>query len=94
MFFGYQFLNEPWLTYHRVDAAGNLVQTEQIEIPNPVMMHDCAITEHYTLFFDLPIVFSLEVGGFRFMRDEGARIGVLPRAGAASEIRWFEVEPA
>lgn len=31
-FFGYQFLNEPFLTYHRTDAAGTLVQSEVIDI--------------------------------------------------------------
>ena len=93
MFFGYQFMNEPWLTYHRVDAAGNLVQSEQIEIPNPIMMHDFAITEHYSLFFDLPIVFSIDNGGFRFKREAGGRIGVMPRAGTNADVKWFEVEP-
>ena len=88
---GYQ--PEPYLTYHRVSAAGELVQTEVIEIPRPVMMHDFAITEHYAIFFDLPIVFALEHGGFKFDRSAGARIGVMPRTGSNADVRWFEVEP-
>lgn len=91
-FFGYQFLNEPFLTYHRTDAVGTLVQSEIIEIPRPVMMHDFAITENYALFFDLPIVFSMEKGGFRFQRDLGGRIGVMPLTGSNADVRWFEVE--
>ena len=46
LFFGYQFLTAPYLTYHRVSAEGRLVQTEVIDIPRPVMMHDFTITEH------------------------------------------------
>jgi len=93
LFFGYQFMTEPWLTYHRLDAAGVLVQSEVIEIPRPVMMHDFSITRNHAIFLDLPIVFALEAGGFTFQRDAGARIGVLPRHGAGSDIRWFEIEP-
>ena len=69
LFFGYQFFNEPYLTYHRVDPQGVLVQSEAIDIPKPVMMHDFTITENYAIFFDLPIVFALEHGGFKFDRD-------------------------
>jgi carotenoid cleavage dioxygenase-like enzyme len=93
LFFGYQFLSEPYLTYHRVDAAGQLVQSEVIDIPRPVMMHDFTVTEHYAIFFDLPIVFALEHGGFKFDRDAGARIGVMPRTGTNAEVTWYEVEP-
>ncbi len=93
LFFGYQFLSEPYLTYHRLDANGNLVQSEVIDIPRPVMMHDFTITEHYAIFYDLPIVFALERGGFRFDRDAGARVGVMPRTGTNADVTWYEVEP-
>ena len=93
LFFGYQFLTGPYLTYHRVSADGLLLQTEEIEIPRPVMMHDFTITEHYAIFFDLPIVFALEHGGFKFDAAAGARVGVMPRDGSNSDVRWFEVEP-
>lgn len=56
------------------------------------MMHDFAVTENYALFFDLPIVFSMEKGGFRFQRDLGGRIGVMPLTGSNADVRWFEVE--
>ncbi|MCC5953839.1 MAG: carotenoid oxygenase family protein [Acidimicrobiia bacterium] len=91
LFFGYQFLRQPWLTYHRADASGRLVQSEVIELPRPVMMHDFTITEHHAVFLDLPIVFGGT--GFGFDPDAGARLGVLARNGRGDEIRWFEVEP-
>ena len=92
LFFGYQFMKEPYLTYHRVDAQGQLVQSEVIDIPRPVMMHDFTITEHYAIFFDLPIVFSPD-RGFVFDREAGGRIGVMPRAGTNADVTWYEVEP-
>lgn len=91
LFFGYQFMAEPWLTYHRLDPSGRLVQSEVIEIPKPVMMHDFTITRNHAIFLDLPIVFSET--GFNFDRDHGARLGVMPRAGRGSDITWYEIEP-
>ena len=69
------------------------MQSEAIDIPKPVMMHDFTITENYAIFFDLPIVFELEKGGFHFDRDAGARIGVMPRTGSNADVRWYAVEP-
>jgi len=93
LFFGYQFLSEPFLTYYRVDAAGRLVQKEVIDIPQPVMMHDFTITENYAIFLDLSIMYDAATMRFGFDRSAPARVGVLPRNGSASEIRWFEVAP-
>jgi carotenoid cleavage dioxygenase-like enzyme len=96
-FFGYHFA-PPFLSYHRVDAAGRLVQSEAIEVPGPTMIHDFAITEHHVVFMDLPIVFSpglLAEGRFPFAwsDDYGARVGVMPRGARGEQVRWFEVEP-
>lgn len=96
-FFGYGFL-PPFLTYHRVNAAGELVQSVDIDVPGPTMIHDFAITEHHAVFMDLPVVFDLELalGGsmpYRWSDDYGARLGVLPRGGSASDVRWFEIAP-
>jgi carotenoid cleavage dioxygenase-like enzyme len=59
LFFGYSFA-APFLTYHRVDAAGRLVQSEDIEVPGPTMIHDFAITRRHAIFMDLPVVFAPE----------------------------------
>lgn len=97
-FFGYGF-SPPYLTYHRLDAAGKLVQSEEIAVPGPTMMHDFAITEHHVIFMDLPIVFDLEVAmqgtGFPYAwsDDYGARLGVMPRGGTNADVRWFEIDP-
>ena len=98
-FFGYGFF-PPFLTYHVLDAKGNLARSLEIPVPGPTMMHDFAITERHVLFMDLPVVFDLEQalsgqGGMPYhWNDEyGARIGVMPRDGSAAELRWYEIEP-
>jgi carotenoid cleavage dioxygenase-like enzyme len=96
-FFGYGFA-PPYLTYHRADASGRLVQSEVIDGAGPSMMHDFAITESRVVFMDLPIVFSpeqVEQGRFPYewSDDYGARLGVMPRGGRGGDVRWFEVQP-
>ncbi len=96
-FFGYGFF-APYLTYHRVSAQGDLVQTEVIDVPGPTMIHDFSITESHVLFMDLPVVFDLDLamkGGmpYRWDDDYGARIGVMPRGVAGVQPTWFDVDP-
>jgi carotenoid cleavage dioxygenase len=95
-FFGYGVF-PPLLTYHRADAAGNLVQSEEITVPGPTMLHDFAITEHSVVFMDLPVVCdpSLLIARtmpYRWSEDYGARLGIMPRGGGA-DVRWVEIEP-
>lgn len=97
-FFGYSVEKRPYITYSWVSAGGELQHSMEIPIPDPVMMHDFAITEHFAIFFDLPLVFKKEliVKGFPFHFDKSkkARFGVLPRyAKDVSEMRWFESAP-
>ena len=96
-FFGYGVF-PPLLTYHRADAAGNLVQSEEITVPGPTMIHDFAITEHSVVFMDLPVVcdpmlLMAKTMPYRWSDDYGARIGILPRGGGNADVRWFDVEP-
>jgi carotenoid cleavage dioxygenase len=96
-FFGYGFF-PPYLTYHRVDAGGRLVQTEVIDVPGPTMIHDFSITESSVIFMDLPVIFDLDLamkGGmpYRWDDDYGARVGVMPRSVAGASVQWFDVEP-
>jgi carotenoid cleavage dioxygenase len=96
-FFGYAFA-PPFLTYHRADAAGSLVQSEVIEVPGPTMIHDFAITRRHVVFMDLPVVFdpALVAEGrfpYRWSDTYGARVGIMPRGGSSTDVRWFEIEP-
>ncbi|MEM7285701.1 MAG: carotenoid oxygenase family protein [Actinomycetota bacterium] len=95
--FSYFGFEPPYLTYIRVSPDGEVRQLEGIDIPNMVMMHDFNVTRNHTVFMDLPLCFDLEAldSGvpFRFNRDAGARLGVMPRTGTDADVRWFEIDP-
>ena len=96
MFFGYQPF-PPYLRYHVVDASGALVHSADIDLPNPIMMHDFAVTEHWTVFLDSPALFdaaAMMSGGsmIRWAPEAGTRLGVMPRHGDGSDVRWFDVD--
>ena len=41
-----------------VSPTGELLRSTDLKLPEPVMMHDMAITENYSIFLDLPLVFT------------------------------------
>ena len=95
--FSYLGAEAPFLRYIRIGADGVLQQLEGIDIPNMVMMHDFNVTRNHVVFMDLPVCFdlgALDTGlPFRFRREAGARLGVMPRNGTNTEVRWFEIDP-
>ena len=98
LFFGYSMFSEPYLNYYRVSKEGSLVQSEAIELPRPVMMHDWNITRNYVVFMDLPIVSDMDLAAttgspFGFKPECGARLGVMPRDGNNADVRWFDIDP-
>jgi carotenoid cleavage dioxygenase-like enzyme len=99
LFFGYNAV-KPFLTYYRVDAAGNLVQKEVLDTAGPALMHDFAVTENYVVFMEMPVVFSwwemIKGGALPFTWTERApsRIGVMPKTGSSKDLKWFDVDPA
>lgn len=97
-FFSYSMMGPPYLNYYRVDSSGKLVQSEEIDIPRPVMMHDWNITRNHVVFMDLPIVSDMELAmktgsPFGFKPECGARLGVMPRNGSNADVKWFEIDP-
>src|SRR5262249_17182337 len=96
-FFAYDYM-APFLTYHRADAAGRLVDSEAIEVPGPTMIHDFNITDRHVVFMDLPVVFDIDLamaGAFpyRWSDDYGAGRAAMPRGGKNGDGRWFEIAP-
>ena len=91
MFFGYDMGVAPYLHYGIADTAGRIRHFTQVALPRGVMMHDFAITERYSIFLDLPVVFSSK--GLQYQPELGARFGVIPRHGSEKDVRWFPVEP-
>ena len=96
-FMGYSGVSEPYLRYYMADAAGKLVTSQDITLPNPTMMHDFQLTKTHAVFYDLPIVFDLEElvkSGFPFAwRPEvGARLGVMPLTGGDADVVWVDID--
>ncbi len=97
LFFGYDVLTSS-ATYRQVDPTGALVRSETIDLPAPVMMHDFQVTPSHVVFMDMPVVFDFELAiagdvmPFRWDPSNGARIGVMPRSGSATDVVWFDVD--
>ncbi|AKL73864.1 lignostilbene-alpha,beta-dioxygenase-like enzyme [Actinobacteria bacterium IMCC26256] len=83
--------------YVVIGRDGRVRKTLDIPLPGGPMIHDTAITDRFVVVFDLPCVFNLDaaVEGSRFPylwdANYKARVGLLPRDGDASEIKWCEV---
>ena len=98
-FFGYGNLREPYVNYHRANAAGELVVDQPVDVPGLTMMHDFCLTADYVIFLDLPVVFRMDlaVAGtgmpYRWSDEYGARLGVMRRDDPAAPVRWFEIDP-
>ncbi len=88
----------PFLMYYVVDKHGQLKVSEEIPVEKPVMMHDFAISENYAVFFYAPAVWdvikAIQEGGpaMTWQPERGCQIGLMPRYGKGSEIRWFEAD--
>jgi len=82
-----------------VSKDGRVLRDEPVHLPHKPMVHDCALTENHFIVLDMPCIFDAEAAmagaslPYRWHPEQGARVGLLPRHGPASEIRWFEVEP-
>ncbi|MEJ2866335.1 carotenoid oxygenase family protein [Actinomycetospora sp. OC33-EN08] len=88
----------PYLTYHRLSATGELVESRPIDVDRPTMMHDLAVTDRHAIFLDLPMTFAwrrMVVSGMPFGWEEryGARLGVMSLEDPTAPVRWFEIDP-
>ncbi len=95
--FGYG-MSEPFLTYHRTSAQGEMLQVEPITVKGATMVHDFNITRNHVVFMDLPVVWNLEglaSSGLPVIWDEayGARLGVMPRNGTDADVTWYDINP-
>ena len=98
VFFGYDFA-PPYLRYHRVNTAGELTQTIDIDLPEMVMMHDFGATATRVIFMDLPIVgnFGLVDEGygmpFSWSDEHQARLGIMDRNATEDSVKWIDIDP-
>jgi carotenoid cleavage dioxygenase len=76
------------------DASGAIVRSETVAGPLPALIHDFAIAERFVIFVVSPATVSMKramAGGplIAWEPGLGTHVGVMPRAGAADETRWF-----
>ncbi len=89
--------NPPWLRYGVIDCSGTTSVDIEIAIPAPAMTHDMAITETYSILFDLNVAFdfSLLQLGHRipicWQDARQSRLGIMPRHGGT--LTWLEIQP-
>ncbi|MED6205389.1 hypothetical protein PIB30_017201 [Stylosanthes scabra] len=82
-----------------ISADGKkLVHKVDLKLNRCSLCHELGVTQRYNVIMDFPLTIDLLrlVKGeqlIRYDKDEYARIGVMPRYGDASSIKWFEVEP-
>jgi carotenoid cleavage dioxygenase len=83
--------------YSVIDVDGKVRHTVDIPVTGSPMVHDFALTESHIVLYDLPVTFDLEQAAVGFPYawnpDYPSRVGVMPRAGGADDVRWFDVDP-
>ncbi|MFI8660403.1 carotenoid oxygenase family protein [Rhodococcus qingshengii] len=96
LFFNYS-KEAPYMHYGVVDSANELVHYVDVPLPGPRLPHDMAFTENYAILNDCPLFWDpvlLEKGAHvaNFHPDIPLRLGVIPRRGNTSDIKWFEAD--
>jgi 8'-apo-carotenoid 13,14-cleaving dioxygenase len=87
------------LSYVRVNAKGSVDKVVKIPVKHGPMVHDCAITRTQVVVMDLPVTFSVwslikrESFPYVWNPKHPARVGLLPREGDASGMRWYDIDP-
>ena len=59
-FFGYNFA-EPYLEYHVADRDGVLVSSQPVAVKASTMIHDFAITDRDVVFWEMPVLFDMQL---------------------------------
>ena len=82
-------------TYMEISPTGELLKETWFEVPYYCMMHDFGCTEDYAVFHIVPQISNwerLEAGlpHFGFDTKLPVWLGVLPRDGEGSDMRWFK----
>ncbi|MFC0589333.1 carotenoid oxygenase family protein [Novosphingobium aquiterrae] len=82
-----------------LSSEGKVVRQLEIPVQHGPSIHECTLTANYVVIFDLPVTFSMKAvlagHGFpyRWNPEHRARVGLLPRQGAAQDIVWCDVDP-
>lgn len=82
------------VSYFIVNPDGSLQREQTFAAPYCPMMHDFTISENYALFPIYPTTADaarIEAGGEHWLHEQDTHswLGVMPRYGDVSEIKWF-----
>lgn len=83
------------VAYYEVSPAGKITHEVWFEAPYHCMLHDFGVTEDYAVFPIIPVcgvgTKALKAGKPHYAWDptKDVYLGVLPRGGAARDLRWF-----
>ncbi|MEM1434197.1 MAG: carotenoid oxygenase family protein [Pseudomonadota bacterium] len=100
LFFGYQAGGpfSPLINFSVVGADGRVTRNEQFEAPYASMVHDFVVTDDHVVFPIFPLTGSMERAmngqpAWAWEPEQGTHVGVMPRNGSVSDLRWFETDP-
>lgn len=95
----YDATNPRAVQYVVIDAQGRLAHEAAIPVRHGPMIHDCAVSRSQVVVLDLPVTLSwraLLTGAsfpYRWNPRHTARVGLIPKGGQASGMRWWSVDP-
>ncbi|MEM1438711.1 MAG: carotenoid oxygenase family protein [Pseudomonadota bacterium] len=84
--------------YIRLTPEGEVLNEVRVPLAGSTQIHDMSITERFAVIYDLNVEFNIfmllrTTLPIRWMSRRPSRIGVLPKAGNARDVRWFNVNP-
>ncbi|KAM2399293.1 hypothetical protein ACFXTH_035869 [Malus domestica] len=92
----YDVVQKPYLKYFKFSPSGDKSPDVEINLEQPTMMHDFAITERHVVIPDQQVVFKLQemIGGGSpviYDKNKMSRFGILDKNGKdASGIQWVD----
>ncbi|HCP45025.1 MAG TPA: hypothetical protein DIU15_03235 [Deltaproteobacteria bacterium] len=97
-FCSYDVRKPPHCMVGTVDARGQLARLVAVDLPEPVMMHDSALTQRFNVIVAPSVVFRpkemVKRKALPFVVDpeQPLRIGLLPRESMTQDdVRWFDL---
>ncbi len=83
--------------YYVSDKQGKIIHSTKLDIPYTSLVHDFAITEHFSIFPFFPLTWDyrrIQAGETVFKWEPGlnSRFAVIPRYGNNDQVIWFETE--